>query len=86
MWREFGLEDWPHVNMGMGGGMGILGGGGEVGEDGARAHTLQGLIRRVSRLYPVSVWCILLGGTSPPCGFDAGVSYVSSASVYRNND
>ena len=44
-------EDWPHVDMDMG--KRQVGEGKWAGEEGARAHTLQGLIRRASRLSPV---------------------------------
>jgi len=45
-------EDWPHVDMDMG--KRQVGEGKWAGEEGPRAHTLQGLIRRASRLSPVS--------------------------------
>jgi hypothetical protein len=45
-------EDWPHLDMDMG--KRQVGEGKWAGEEGARAHTLQGLIRRASRLSPVS--------------------------------
>jgi hypothetical protein len=44
--------DWPHVDMDMG--KRQVGEGKWAGEEGPRAHTLQGLIRRASRLSPVS--------------------------------
>ena len=45
-------EDWPHLDMDMG--KRQVGEGKWAGEEGPRAHTLQGLIRRASRLSPVS--------------------------------
>jgi hypothetical protein len=63
-------EDWPHVDMDMG--KRQVGEGKWAGEEGARAHTLQGLIRRASRLSPVP----RVSGLRRECRCRRGMYYI----------